>query len=276
MTTEIQTFATKPLGKPANIKSLMQIDEAAGALLDAMTAAHPDRHPTEEDVRAFVREAYLHIENAPEKAKAGLRRCTGDSVIQSLLDCIGCGFSLLPNAHEAYLIPFATQCTLMPGYRGLIKVCCESAGVQHVRVNLVYSGEDFAWWEDEHGPHWKHKPQMENLGDEKKLRGAYAVFEMASGPPIFEPMSKAELARVRRASKMSDGPAYKHWATEMYKKAPIRRGAKRLPSRSGRLLRAIEVDNQQYDIDGVREEQQARFRAAKQEQLAATEAGAGE
>jgi recombination protein RecT len=190
--------------------------------------------------------------------------CCRSSVYDSMIACASLDLSIQKALGEAYFVPFKGICTLMIGYRGFIKLLVNTGFVSHIESVLVYEGEPFTFRRDETGPHWTHEPDIRMQGQADKVVACYAVGYTRGGPSIFEAMNADELGKVRAASAgVKSGrpsPAYQYWATEMMRKAPIRRLQKFIPKTADNLgyellAKAAEHDNQAFDLRGYEQSQ---------------------
>ena len=156
----------------------------------------------------------------------------------------------------------------MPGYRGLIKLAHQTGGVKSVDAVAVFDGEEFEYWEDEHGSHLRHKPDLDTERKDEDIKYVYARITMATGGIIVAVMNRTQVEKIRSGSKSRNGPGWtQHWG-EMAKKTIIKRGLKYVPQSTsdkavGILERAIEMDNRTGGfldgdvIDGLCQERQA-------------------
>ena len=209
--------------------------------------------------KKLIRQGVVTISQSP--AAATILKCGEDSILDCFVDAASMDLNLSKAFGEAYLVPFVGACTLMPGYRGLIKLIVNTGFVPHVESVLHYAGEEFTFTRDEQGPHWHHVPDFQLQGQGAKVVGCYAVGYTRVGTPIFEYMNAAELEKVKQSSaavrKKADTP-YNFWPTEMMRKAPIRRLQKYLPKMADNkaydlLAKAVEHDNKTFDIDKYQE-----------------------
>jgi recombination protein RecT len=159
-----------------------------------------------------------------------LRRCTPETIYASLILAAQIGLEPSGIRGEAYLVPYKGSCTLIPGWRGLVKLALRSKAVKSLYSHVVYEGDDFNVWL---GSDLKieHRPALSgNRGD---IIAAYAVSKLESGEIDIEVMTREDLEKIRSMAAKGrggkDGPAYEDWEDQMYRKAPIRRLAKRLP-----------------------------------------------
>lgn len=159
-----------------------------------------------------------------------LRRCTPESIYSALILSAQLGLEPSGVRGEAYLVPYKGKCTLIPGWRGLVKLALRSKAVKSLYSHVVYEQDEFRVWLGSE-PRVEHRPCVD--GDPGPIRCAYAVAVMENGAIDVEVMPLSELEKIRdMASKGrggKDGPAYIDWADQMYRKAPLRRLCKRLP-----------------------------------------------
>jgi recombination protein RecT len=159
-----------------------------------------------------------------------LRRCTPESIYGSLILSAQIGLEPSGIKGEAYLVPFKGQCQLIPGWRGLVKLALRSRAVRRLNSFVVYERDDFKIYLGS-DPRVEHQPCLDS--DRGELIGAYAVAKMDNGEIDVEWMDVGELQKIKdnaaKARGGKAGPAYAEWEDQMFRKAPIRRLAKRLP-----------------------------------------------
>lgn len=159
-----------------------------------------------------------------------LRRCSPESIYGSLILAAQIGLEPSGIKGEAYLVPFKGKCTLIPGWRGLVKLALRSKAVKAMDSYVVYERDLFRVWLGS-DPRIEHEPCM--TGDRGDIIAAYAVARMDNGVTQIEVMTIEELDKIRKMAASSrggkEGPAYQDWEDQMYRKAPMRRLAKRLP-----------------------------------------------
>lgn len=172
---------------------------------------------------------------------------------------------LLPDGREAALVVFNTrtnvggswqsvaQVQYMPMAFGLRKKILQSGEISSLETSVVYRRE----WEEGHfiveggtEAMLRHRPMLDltdaDLADENII-AAYSVATMKDGTKSFEVMRRAEINKVRQASKTGAlGREYKgkpqepkgpwvDWFGEMARKTVMRRHSKTLPM-SGDLV----------------------------------------
>lgn len=174
------------------------------------------------DPASLIRFAVLEYSQSEQ-----LQRCTQDSIYLALIACAQVGLEPSGVKGEAYIVPFKTTATFMPGYRGLIKLALRSGAVTSLVSHVVYEADHF---EIDLGTDGRvvHRPALSNRG---RMIGAYALAKMSNGEFDVEWMPLEDLERVRKSAERGgrESPAYANWADQMARKAPIRRICKRLP-----------------------------------------------
>ncbi len=220
MTTESNdTALVKPNGNGADpVRSLSKYLDARTKNLAKFTAA---RVKPETLVRLAIFEF---------SQNEWLRRCTPESIYGSLILAAQIGLEPSGIKGEAYLVPFKGKCTLIPGWRGLVKLALKSKAVKNLYSHVVYENDEFAVWLGSEA-RVEHRPCLD--GSRGEIKCAYAVAIMENGGIDVEVMTIEELQKIRemaaRGRGGKEGPAYQDWEDQMYRKAPLRRLCKRLP-----------------------------------------------
>lgn len=154
---------------------------------------------------------------------------------------------------EAHLVPFKSECQLIPGYTGLIKLARQSGLVQDIYAHEVRLNDTFTL-NLGLARSLEHKPMTSAGGfpasDEERgaIAGFYAVAVFKDGSRTFVAMSLGEVERIR-----DNSPGYQSakrnrkesvWDTDfvaMGLKTAIRRLCKYLP-KSPELATALSLD----------------------------------
>lgn len=205
-----------------------------------------------------------------------LRKCSPESIYLGLLACAVTGLEPGALKGEAYLVPFKGEAQFMVGYRGIIKMARRSRGVAALWSNVVYDGDEF---DVDLGSANRivHRPRFGQRGE--NIIAAYAIARMTNGQDELELMDRADLEAVRNAG--NQGPAWKDWQDQMWRKAPIRRLGKRLPLNADYYV-ALALDNAQdhaeqrriIDVETSGEGNKADMQAALATEMAAQASGA--
>lgn len=182
----------------------------------------------------LIRIALQAVSRNPE-----LLECTPTSVATSLMMCAQLG--LEPNLmNSVHLVPFynskigAKECTMIPGYRGLVELAMRSGLIARVAAYVVLEGDEF---EFELGTNERviYRPRnTDDVPDKRETVAAWGYWQPVNGLPIYKmlTLSKLEAVRLRApGSKSSKSP----WNTsiedrrEMQAKTMLRQLLKSAP-----------------------------------------------
>lgn len=185
-------------------------------------------------MESFVRCAAIAMSQSKD-----LEEADRDSVIMSLTKCANDG--LIPDNKEAALVTFNTnagtkqspnwvkKAQYMPMIDGVLKRARMSGQIATMSAKAVFEGDSFDYWLDEDGEHLKYRPNLESRGEFKL---AFAMAKLVTGDLIVEVMTKADVDKVRSASKTGEYGPWKDWYDRMACKAVFHRLARRLPNAS--------------------------------------------
>ena len=125
-------------------------------------------------------------------------------------------------SNEAYLIPYGSKLQFMPSYRGCIKLAQKYSvrPIKDIYAKVVRKGDEFQESIVNGQPTINFQPLPFNDND---IVGAFAVCQFQDGGMQYDVMSLSNLEKTRRASKMANGPAWKNFTEEMYRKTVIHR-----------------------------------------------------
>ncbi len=147
---------------------------------------------------------------------------------------------------QCYLIPYKTECQLIPGYQGLLDLVRRTGKVKRIEAQVVYERDHFIYRTGLNVT-LEHEPLLD--GDRGEPRLAYAVAEFADGGHHVEIMTRAEIEGIRdRGSNSQNARRYGKktpWDTDadqMWRKTVLRRLCKFLP-KSVELANALALDD---------------------------------
>ena len=169
----------------------------------------------------------------------GLAECEPKTVLFAVMAASRIGLEINGPLQECWLIPYKTECTLQIGYRGFQGLARRGGDIRSIEARLVFEGDHF---DVQYGtdPRIDHKPNGET--DPAKLTHVYAVaFDKAGKSFAFDVLTREDVERARKSSRMANGGAWKDHTGEMWRKTAVRRLAKYLPL-SPDLAAAIELD----------------------------------
>lgn len=209
------------------------------------------------DPRALVRFAILDL-SAQNYAGDKLRECSRESIYMSLLACAVSGLEPGALKGEAFLVPFSKKAQFMIGWKGCVKQARRSGEVRALTPQVVFEHDTFDL-DLGSGMPPVHRPLLR--GQRGDIIGAYAVAKLVGSRDTVvsyevEWMDREDLEAVRKvgnrgnADKESD--AWKIWEDQMWRKAPIRRLAKRLPMGQD-YYHALAIERAHEDGKGERE-----------------------
>ena len=134
---------------------------------------------------------------------------------------------LLPDAQlgEAYFVPFKGKVTLIPGYRGLIKLA-RQGDIGFVESEIICENDKTLYVLGDES----RFEAVVNWRDRGEPVAVYAVAKYRDGGIAARVvMTKEEVDTIRGRSQAANGPAWSDNYTEMAKKTALRRLAKLLP-----------------------------------------------
>ena len=235
---------------------LSSVGDVMRASQKQMLAALP-RHVTPD---RMIRVAMNCIRKNPK-----LLDCKPVSLFSAITEAATYGWELGGVLGHAYLVPFRDDCTLIPGYKGLIDLCRRSGQVSTISLEVVHQGDTFSYSLGD-DPHIKHVPNNDRdvARDAKPIIYVYAVVKLRDGG-IQRSVWSAEKVNAhkekysqgwRRAEgKSKDSPWHTAWET-MAKKTVIRdmiqRGLVPLSAEYSQLVeRTTVVDDEGEPIAGM-------------------------
>lgn len=234
--------------KPAPVRKTL------ADMLEASKQAIQSRLPSHMNADRIIKVAFSACGRNAE-----LGKCTQQSIIKAVMLGAELGLEAGGLLGEAYLVPFnnkyvvdgkevkVAEATLIPGYRGLIKLARQSGEVSQISAQVVYEMDKYA-------VHLGLEPDVEHIplltGERGKLLFCYAGVKYKDGGRQMEVMTRSDVMKIKgrsKTGKYGKGP----WGTdeaEMWRKTVLRRLLKYAPLSSERLMRAQEVDSE-VDVD---------------------------
>ena len=175
-----------------------------------------------------------------------LMKCAPESFYGAVLQCAALGLEPGSALGHCYLLPFGNgkdksgrpNAQLIIGYRGMIDLARRSGQIVSLQAWTVHAQDTFNY-QLGLNPDIEHIPA--SVADRGPVTHVYAVAKLKGGGVQFEVMSRAEIEKIRSASKAGNSGTWsRHW-DEMAKKTVIRRLFKYLPV-SIEAVRAVEID----------------------------------
>jgi len=185
-------------------------------------------------VERFTRAAVTVLRTTP-----ALRNCTPDSVLGGLFVAAQLGLEVGGPLGYAYLVPYGREAQLIVGVRGFVELFYR-AGARSVRADIIREGDSVERSTDSSGRVLIRWTDADPMNPNRPAVGALATVILASGEPLQELMSKAQI--LKRKPRTSRSGPWNDWEDEMWKKTVLRQCAKTARLSSDDLALAIEVD----------------------------------
>lgn len=179
-----------------------------------------------------------------------LLACTPESVVLAVLKAAKLGIDVSGGAlGHGYLTKYGTECTFVPGYKGLVALAVLAGVVQDMTPILVHEADHFIPEEGDN-PRIEHRPFVPRKATDKRgaIIATYTRVLLPSGAKVIKGLLYLDdIARIEAGVKAKNGP----WGTahrpEMVKKSSIKNSFKTIgvPSseQAARLRAALEADN---------------------------------
>jgi recombination protein RecT len=212
---------------PAQKRGFLDLLEGARPQIAAILPAGVDVSR----VIQIARTAYLSDPN--------VQNCSPASILQAVGQAAQMGLEVGKPRNHAYLVPFKDQCTLIIGWQGLVELARRAGLTGSISTRVVYANDGFSLAYDPE-PRLQHSPCLE--GERGEATHYYAYARLPDGTLDIEVMSRADVDKVRRASRGANSPAWRDWYDEQARKTVLRRLMKRLPQ-IAELAAAIDHDN---------------------------------
>lgn len=199
--------------------------------------------------------SHISVETMERAANNALMRnpdiaaCDPVSVYDSVMRCAQDG--LIPDGKEAAIVVYGgkqgKKAQYQPMIDGVLKRLRQSGLVEMISAKAVFEGDEFDYWFDEDGEHVRYRPDFSADG-QRQFKLVFAYAKLKGGEMVVEVMNKAEVERVKSASKTGNssyGP-WAQWYDRMAVKSALHRLARRLPS-SSETAQLIEVSERDID-----------------------------
>jgi recombination protein RecT len=173
-----------------------------------------------------------------------LLKCDARSVASCIVQAAILGLEPNTPLGECYLVPFGKVCTLVPGWKGLLKLVRNSGELQLVNAQEVREKDAFDF-EDGLDPYLRHKRAPGGPEERGPVVAYWAGAVLRNGGRQFVVMTKAEVeAHAKKYSKAYNNGPWKTEFDEMAKKTCLRKLCKYLPA-SVESQAACALDEQQ-------------------------------
>ncbi|MBL4622884.1 MAG: recombinase RecT [Immundisolibacteraceae bacterium] len=226
----------------------MELATVQNELSGALMAAGVDAMlPSGTTIDQFIRCASIAMVQSKDLCEANQ-----DSVIMALTMCARDG--LVPDNKEAALVTFNTKdkttytwvkkAQYLPMIDGVIKRARMSGQIASMASKAVYENDAFDYWMDENGEHYNYRP---TFGDRGNLLLCFSYAKLTNGELLIEVMTKADIDKVKAASKTSGFGPWVDWYDRMGCKAVTHRLCRRLPNASEMVQMCEQGMNMAFD-----------------------------
>ena len=137
-------------------------------------------------------------------ARKELKKCTPVSILKAAAGCALCGLSPIPELHQAYIYPYGTEATLVPGYRGKIVVALDEGVIEKIQHKCVFRNDYFRYV-DGMNPVIEHIPWYMRTDKTFTESGdpwtAWVIATLPNGSIQYHVTTPPEIERAKKASK---------------------------------------------------------------------------
>lgn len=239
--------APAPIAQGRALAPIKQFQQEVDQREASFAASLPAHIPLERFKRVVLR--------AVQKTPA-LLAADRVSLLSAAMDAANDG--LLPDGREGAMVIYNTKqgngwikkVQWMPMVFGVLKKIRNSGELKSITARLVYGGDHFRYWIDEHGEHIQY--EAADNPDKSIFRRAFALAITKDDGRYIEVMDAEDVEKVRAISRAKDNGPWVDWWEEMAKKTVIRRLAKRLPM-STDLDDLMRRDDALYDFEAAKE-----------------------
>lgn len=192
-------------------------------------------------------EGYIYSVIVAVSASEQLQKCTPQSIMRSAARAATLGLSCDPALGQAHLVPYGSEATLIPGWRGIRDMAYRTGQIATINVNFLAEGQE--WIEDQltGSAHIEGNPKSNNP------IGYFAYMKTLSGREHFLYMTNEEINEHKEKYAQGYNRARSAWKTDwgkMAKKTVLTQLLKRWAplDPTGTV-----VANLEYAVDGVDE-----------------------
>jgi recombination protein RecT len=104
-----------------------------------------------------------------------LKKCTIESIMACAIKSAQIGLPV-DAAGYAYIVPYKGSCQFQIGVRGYIELAKRNQDVLQITHGAVYDGDDFDYWQDADGFHYKHKMKLNGDFNRECKQGLMCVY----------------------------------------------------------------------------------------------------
>ena len=231
------------LADPKQLKGFREnLQKFHAPLLAVFSEYAQSNDDAEQRTRRMMALAFSEAQTNPS-----LLRCTPQSVLRSLLVVTQMGLSI--GGDEAYLIGYGKDCTVVPGYQGLVTLAANSGFMRSINYDVICIHDDFKVKGQGSFTHVRsfNDPECQCRHDPKafydNVQGAWVEIELTTGGAQRTLMDWQEINSVRSGR---EGFGWQSYPWRMSAKTVLRRALRTMPKRpdmSPDLMKAIVLND---------------------------------
>lgn len=220
--------------QPANTTAVKKFEEDTVkhvlTRINAFKESGELRLPKDYSPENALKSAWLILQETEDRNhKPVLETCTKTSIANALLKMVTLGLS--PMKKQCDFIAYGNKLSCDMEYAGNIALAKRYGGLKWIKGNAIFEGDTFEFEVDGQTGRrkvLKHKQTLDNLGA-TKLRGAYAIYELADGRIDTEVMNMKQIqAAWNQGGSKGNSPAHRNFPDQMAIKTVINRACKLL------------------------------------------------
>ncbi|MEI6865540.1 RecT family recombinase [Flavicella sp.] len=202
--------------------------------------------PKDYKVENALKSAYIILADPKNNL---LKKCTTESVAEALLKMVIYGVS--PIKKQCYFIPYGDKLDCSISYAGNISIAKRYGGLQWIKGNAIFKGDEFAFEVDQKTGRRKlinHLQTLESIGS-ADIIGAYAVYELTDGSMDMEVMNITQIKTSwNQGGSKGGSPAHKNFPDQMAIKTVLNRACKLLISSSDDSVLYDPLEEEKIDV----------------------------
>lgn len=158
-------------------------------------------------------EGYIYSVIVAVSASPQLQQCTPQSIMRSAARAATLGLSCDPALGQAHLVPYKSEATLIPGWRGIRDMAYRTGQV--AKINVGFLGEGQEWVEDQ----LTGDAHIEGMPKGNKPIGYFAYLKTFAGREHSLYMSNDEITAHKEKYAQGYDRARSAWNTDFHKMA---------------------------------------------------------
>lgn len=194
--------------------------------------------PPKADVQRFKESVRFALAQQPSLVK-----CTPQSLVLAVMRGARTGLPVDGGGGLAWIVPYGTEATYVPGYKGLITLAKATGLVKDMQPIPVYKRDTFKYRPADDQPvlHEVYEPETEDPADDRgPLRAVYCKTTLPDGSKRYTVMYLKDIKIIQAKSRAKNGP----WSSDfvpMALKSVVKMDFKTLGVPTGDTFKALRV-----------------------------------